>query len=300
MDELRLIFAEHGLPEEVVSDNGPQFSSHEFANFMENNGIRHTLVAPYHPASNGAAERTVRLIKESLAKQVIAGDKTRSLKHRLASFLLRYRTTPHSVTGVSPAELMTKRQFRTRLSLVKPNLSKHVEKIQEKQKNYFDKNKCPRSFEVNDTVRVKNTNPKTVSKTNKWLKGTVVQVKGPRNYVVRVGESHKMIHSDHMVRAYDEVLSPSYPSQTSSTENVTGTSNLEQSVASFRNQNGACSKVPNSTASNVQNACSNNVTNTSTGNNEPNSSSNLRSTTPSTQILRRSSRVTKPVNKLDL
>ena len=55
MDELRLIFANHGLPEELVSDNGPQLASSEFALFMKQNGIKHTLVPPYHPASNGAA-----------------------------------------------------------------------------------------------------------------------------------------------------------------------------------------------------------------------------------------------------
>jgi transposase InsO family protein len=58
-----LIFGEHILPEELVSDIGPQFISSEFAQFMISNGIKHTLVAPYHPASNGAAERTVRLVK---------------------------------------------------------------------------------------------------------------------------------------------------------------------------------------------------------------------------------------------
>jgi len=46
IDELRLIFATHGLPEEVVSDNGPQFTSTEFAEFMRKNGIKHTLVTP--------------------------------------------------------------------------------------------------------------------------------------------------------------------------------------------------------------------------------------------------------------
>ena len=65
-DELRLIFASHGLPEEVVSDNGPQFISTEFEEFMSRNCIKHTLVPPYHPQSNGAAERSVRRVKEAL------------------------------------------------------------------------------------------------------------------------------------------------------------------------------------------------------------------------------------------
>ena len=53
INELRLIFAQHGLPGEVVFDNGPQFVSTEFAEFMNKNGIKHTLRPPYHPQSNG-------------------------------------------------------------------------------------------------------------------------------------------------------------------------------------------------------------------------------------------------------
>ena len=138
MDELRLIFANHGLPEELVSDNGPQLASSEFALFMKQNGIKHTLALPYLQASNGAAERLVRIVKEALKKQVIEGTKGMSIKHRLADFLIRYRTTPHSVTGCTPSELMLKRRIRTRLSLVKPNLAEVVEKKQLSQKQHHN------------------------------------------------------------------------------------------------------------------------------------------------------------------
>ena len=63
LNELRLMFALYGFPEEVVSNNGPQFTSNEFASFMSKNGIKHTLVPPYHPQSNGVAERSVRVVK---------------------------------------------------------------------------------------------------------------------------------------------------------------------------------------------------------------------------------------------
>lgn len=135
MNELRLIFAQHGLPEELVSDNGPQFVSSEFAEFMYKNGIKHTLTPPYHPQSNGAAERSVRVVKEALVKQVLEGNKGRSIKHRLADFLLRYRTTPHSTTGATPAELLMRRRLRTRLTLVKPDLAKTVESKQISRRN---------------------------------------------------------------------------------------------------------------------------------------------------------------------
>ena len=59
----------------------------EFAEFIHKNGIKQTLTPPYHPQSNGAAERVVRIVQEALVKQVLEGNKSRSIKHRLADFL---------------------------------------------------------------------------------------------------------------------------------------------------------------------------------------------------------------------
>ena len=62
---LRSLFATHGLPEMIVSDNGSVFTSIEFQDFCTKNGIKHVKSAPYHPASNGLAERTVQMYKEA-------------------------------------------------------------------------------------------------------------------------------------------------------------------------------------------------------------------------------------------
>lgn len=59
LDVLRRWFSSHGLPEAVVTDNGPQFVSEEFEEFCKLNGIKHLRSAPYHPASNGLVERFV-------------------------------------------------------------------------------------------------------------------------------------------------------------------------------------------------------------------------------------------------
>ena len=63
IEKLRHLFSNFGIPDKVVSDNGTSFSSHEFKEFMDNNGIVHTRVAPYHPSSNGQAERAVQIVK---------------------------------------------------------------------------------------------------------------------------------------------------------------------------------------------------------------------------------------------
>ena len=57
---LRITFVHYGIPESIVLNNGPQFSSSEFAQFCHTNGICHVRVPPYHPLSNGLAERTVQ------------------------------------------------------------------------------------------------------------------------------------------------------------------------------------------------------------------------------------------------
>ena len=61
---LRDMFPRYGIPQQLVSDNGSQFTSEEFCKFMKANGIKHTLVAPYHPRSNGQAERFVQTFKQ--------------------------------------------------------------------------------------------------------------------------------------------------------------------------------------------------------------------------------------------
>ena len=64
IEKLRDMFARHGIPQQLVSDNGSQFTSQEFSDLMKRNGIKHTLVAPYHPRSNGQGERFVQTFKQ--------------------------------------------------------------------------------------------------------------------------------------------------------------------------------------------------------------------------------------------
>ncbi len=56
IEALQALFARYGLPEQIVSDNGAQFTSQEFSDFVQANGIKHIRSAPYHPSTNGQAE----------------------------------------------------------------------------------------------------------------------------------------------------------------------------------------------------------------------------------------------------
>lgn len=112
------VFDWFGPPATLVSDNGPPFTSHDMNEFYRHYGITHVTTSPYHPASNGIAERLVRSFKESLAKQQHTGQTNKYAAVR--DFLRTYRWTPHTSTGVCPANMMFQHSVRTEWDRLKP------------------------------------------------------------------------------------------------------------------------------------------------------------------------------------
>ena len=93
VEELKKLFAQHGLREELVSDNGSQFIASELEEFMRSNGVKHTKCAPYHPASNGQVERVVQILKTVLHKHTL--DKSGvSQKPAIAEFSANISNNP--------------------------------------------------------------------------------------------------------------------------------------------------------------------------------------------------------------
>ena len=146
LNVLREWFAHHGIPEHIVIDNGPQFMAEDFEIFTECNGIKS---APYHPASNGLAEHFIKSMKQSL--KASEGD-GRSLIQRLSCYLLNYRSTAHSTTGVPPCQLLVGRDLRTHLSLIQPSCEKTVVEKQSQQKSSHDRRSRPRAWIARDRV----------------------------------------------------------------------------------------------------------------------------------------------------
>ncbi|XP_040075947.1 uncharacterized protein K02A2.6-like [Ixodes scapularis] len=102
---LRKLFATHGLPDVIVSDNGTAFKSAEMKEFLKLNAVRFIYTAPYHPASNGRAERM--------------------------------HTTPHSDTGKTPGEVMMGRRLRSPLDRLHPDLQRDPGADQPKVKRFY-------------------------------------------------------------------------------------------------------------------------------------------------------------------
>uniref|UniRef100_A0A670JQT7 Gypsy retrotransposon integrase-like protein 1 n=1 Tax=Podarcis muralis TaxID=64176 RepID=A0A670JQT7_PODMU len=163
---LRRLFATHGLPDTLVSDNGTAFTSGEFQTFTAQNAIRHIRSAPFHPATNGQAERMVRTTKDTL-RRMTQGD----WEYRLATFLLAQHSTPSSTTGRSPAELLMGRRLAIRLDRLHPDRAQDEVVVGE--------GRNPRTFEAQDPAYAKNFGAGPA-----WVPATVTRVTGPVSYEV--------------------------------------------------------------------------------------------------------------------
>ncbi|KAJ8349133.1 hypothetical protein SKAU_G00277220 [Synaphobranchus kaupii] len=181
---LRFLFATHGLPDVIVSDNGAAFTLAEFKEFAKRNGIRHVTTAPYHPSSNGQAERMVQTTKEALSKITVGDWQT-----RLVRFLLSQHITPNSSTGKSPAELLMNRRLTTALDRLHPDI---VDEMHHKQELNAEKcQKTTRSFQPDETVYMR-----SYTGGHKWVPAVIVDATGPVSY--RAKTSDGQVHRRHL------------------------------------------------------------------------------------------------------
>ena len=74
VSKMKEIFAEHGIPDVLRSDNGPQYASAAFQVFTRNWEFQHITLSPHHPALNGFAESMVKIVKAALTKAKYSGD----------------------------------------------------------------------------------------------------------------------------------------------------------------------------------------------------------------------------------
>ena len=181
IQHIKSIFARHGIPEIVISDNGPQYSSEEFHQFSTTWEFVHKTSSPTDPQSNGFAESNVRTVKRLLTKA-----KASNQDPYLS--LLSYRNTPFQRMG-SSAELLMNRRLRTDLPThhkkLLPKLTdlkatrKALEQRKLEQKRYYDDStKELPLLNPNDSVRIRHK--------EKWEPAVVIDLdETPRSYHVR-------------------------------------------------------------------------------------------------------------------
>jgi len=177
-------FARHGIPERVITDNGPQFTSAEYAAFASKWEFHHATSSPYHSQGNGKAESGVKVAK-MLLKKASADGKSFYLS------LLDYRNTPTEVVGVSPAQRLMSRRTRTLLPTAAKQLCPEVQdpelikdKIRlrrQRAKLYYDQGAKPLpDLEEGQSVLLQPQAVKTP-----WESGACLGRAGDRSYLVK-------------------------------------------------------------------------------------------------------------------
>lgn len=211
---LRSLFSQFGIPRQIVSDNGSQFTSSEFKQFCLENGIKLVLTTPYHSRSNGLVERAIRTFKWRFSKSVPS---VTDRSFYLQQLLFVYRTTEHSTTGRTPAELFLGRRINTVFDLLKPSARNNIDQRQFMTKHGKDRHTSNREFDPGDTIYL----CRPVDRT--WATAVVSQRTSPLSYTTTTGQR---IHADHMkecpirpaspVVQTDDLVVPQQPSNSTS------------------------------------------------------------------------------------
>ena len=196
---LKSIFSQHGIPNVLASDNGPQYSAKEFEDFAKTSDFVHNTSSPYHPQGNGEAERAVKTVKK-----LLKGSKDPHLA------LLSYRTTPLPWCNQSPAQLLMGRHICSNLpisnTLLKPEwpdlqeFHRQDSSYKEKLKKQYD-----RRHHARDLPPLDNDTPVfiTSEKDSNVVPGRVIECARDQSYHVdtptgksRRNRSHLNIRPD--------------------------------------------------------------------------------------------------------
>ena len=193
---LRSIFARHGIPETVVSDNGPQYASYEFARFASEEGFIHVTSSPCYPQSNGKVQTVKAMLKKSVDPY---------------GALLAYRTTSLEC-GYSPAQLLMDRQVRTSIPVIASTLQPRWDE----SKQLRDRQEIIKTRQTVDYDRYHRAQPlSTLSAGDPvWVQdakigGTVVGKAGtPRSYLVQTPTTCLRRNRRHLVPTPNVTLEP--------------------------------------------------------------------------------------------
>lgn len=180
---VKAMFAEHGIPEKMITDNGPQYAAKEFHQFSIAYGFSHVTSSPRYPQSNGFIERMVQTVKNILKK-------SRESHSDPYMAMICLNATPISNKLPSPSELLTGRTFKSNLPRASVHQPSNLEvrdllkERQEVQKKYYNRGTQELSPLLPDQpVRM------YVHEREQWEPATVVQQDAPRSYKVSANDT---------------------------------------------------------------------------------------------------------------
>ena len=190
--ELKTMFSRFGIPDTVISDNGTQFASEEFAMFAKKWNFKHEALSPRYPQSNGKAENAVQTVKRLFKKCKQTGQ-----SEYLA--ILDWNNTATEGMTTSPSQRFMGRRCKTLLpmsaTLLKPQYQteRDVEdmiKKKRKQMWYYNRSTRPLSpISPGESVRIRLPDQTT------WTPGTCQEMVTPRSYKVKVGSAQPEAHT---------------------------------------------------------------------------------------------------------
>ena len=196
--KLKNQFARHGIPECVVSDNGPQFTAQKFREFTNKWAITHETISPGNSRANGAAESAVKIFKRLLRKCKAAHDDP-------FLGLLNLRNTPTAGMTTSPAQRLMGRRTRSLLPMPESKLEhqevEHRQEANRKEDKRVRGHKLPQTkltmLRTGDNVRVQPYS----SDTKEWKEGKVTKQLTSRSYEVVTSDGKTLRRNRQHLRA---------------------------------------------------------------------------------------------------
>lgn len=197
IEKLKETFSRYGLPETIVTDNGTPFTSGEFSEFCELNGIKQLTSPPWHPSSNGAAENAVKSFKIGFGK-ILMNKSERSTQSAISKYLFYYRNTVHSTTICTPSKLMFGRESNIRLNKIKPK--SHSYTAIDRQIRNYKGNISNKILVKDDAVFIRD-----YSKPNKkgWKTCIIDEIVGNNIYICKEQSTNRYFkrHTNQIIKA---------------------------------------------------------------------------------------------------
>ncbi|XP_065315347.1 uncharacterized protein LOC135924223 [Gordionus sp. m RMFG-2023] len=181
-----------GIPEQIVYDNGSNFTSQLFKNFCRDHDIHHFQTSAHHQHLNGQVERMVRTFKSHMKKCMEQNNM--DIDIALENFFFNYRNTPNSTTGIPPRKLMFNHDMRTKWDLLK-----------------YKKDDDNTSFTVLPKNKTMNIGEKIWYRNfgvNKWDEGVIIKKESNMLFQIQTKNGILRRHLDQLKKRFttDEVL----------------------------------------------------------------------------------------------